>query len=131
IYVADWHDTGECHNNDKTHPSGRIYKVRFGQVAAKAVDLSRASDEELIQLQLDRNDWNARQARRMLQERAAGDKLAGKTRMLLKKLLSSDQATHRLRGLWALHVTGGVEEADLLRLLDTQDEVLRGWAIRL
>jgi len=131
IYVADWHDTGECHNNDKTHPSGRIYKVTFGQVAPKAVDLSTASDEELVRLQTDRNDWNARQARRLLQERAGAGKLDGKARMFLKKLVSSDQASQQLRCLWALHVTGGVEEAELLRLLDNPNEVLRGWAIRL
>jgi putative membrane-bound dehydrogenase-like protein len=131
VYVADWHDTGECHNYDKTHPSGRIYKVTFGLPAARAVDLSKASDTELVKLQLGKDDWHVRQARRVLQERAASDKLTNKTRLLLKELLHSKVATHRLRGLWALHVTGGVEEAELLRLLESPDEVLRGWVVRL
>ena len=49
IYLAssDWNDTGECHNYDKVHPSGRVYKVTFGQPAPQALDLARASDEEL------------------------------------------------------------------------------------
>ena len=38
--------------------------------AAKPVDLTKLTDEELVELQLHRNDWHVRHARRMLQERA-------------------------------------------------------------
>src|SRR5262249_7289333 len=37
VYLADWCDTGECHNYDKVAPRGRLYKVTFGQ--PKAVEV--------------------------------------------------------------------------------------------
>ena len=33
--------------------------------------------------------------------------------------------------MWALHVTGGLTEADLVALLDDASEYVRGWAITL
>ena len=54
VYVLDWSDIGECHENDGVHrTSGRIYRVRYGKIdPAKALtkDLGVASDAELVQL---------------------------------------------------------------------------------
>src|SRR3954464_11056928 len=80
VFVSDWHDTGECHNYDKTHPSGRVYKVTFGRPEAARADLEAAGDGELVRLQLHRNDWWVRHARRLLQERAAAGPLGGPAR---------------------------------------------------
>src|SRR6516164_7504017 len=57
VYLSDWHDTGECHNNDKTHPSGRIYKITYGKPKKVEVDPAKLSDAELIKLQLHKNEW--------------------------------------------------------------------------
>src|SRR6185503_13680018 len=76
MYVADWHDTGECHNYDKTHPSGRIYKIEYGKTKFVEVDLSKKTDKELVELQGSDNEWYVRQSRRLLQERAALKKLS-------------------------------------------------------
>ena len=43
----------------------------------------------------------------------------------------SDKVTHRLRALWALHVTGGLEEKWLMRQLENPNQHLRVWAVRL
>ena len=43
MFVSDWHDTGECHNYNKTHPSGRIYKVTYGKPKQSHVNLAAAS----------------------------------------------------------------------------------------
>src|SRR5262249_28326068 len=40
MYVADWHDTGECHNYEATHPSGRVYHVTFGPLKSGKIDLA-------------------------------------------------------------------------------------------
>src|SRR5205085_4719403 len=80
VYVADWCDTGECHNYQVAHQtSGRIYKVTYGKVEHRPVNLAKLSDAELVKLHLHKNDWHVRHARRLLQERAAAGKLAKET----------------------------------------------------
>jgi hypothetical protein len=39
--------------------------------------------------------------------------------------------TRRLRALWALHITEGLRDADLVALLDDRDEYVRAWAVQL
>src|SRR5581483_348411 len=66
VYVADWTDIGECHETDGVHrTSGRIFKITYGQPKAPTIaDVSRLSNAELVRLQLYKNDWYVRQARR-------------------------------------------------------------------
>ncbi len=79
-------------------------------------------------MQLHRNDWYVQHARRLLQERGPDAAVhAG-----LKRLLAGQtDDTRRLRAIWALHVTGGLTEADLVALLADPSEYVRGWAITL
>jgi putative membrane-bound dehydrogenase-like protein len=132
IFVDDWHDTGECHNYDQVHPCGRIFKVNYGKPNLPAFDLTRKSDDELVRLQLHKNDWHVRHARRLLHERAAAGTLSKDVPTKLQKMLASQtEATRRLRALWALHVVGGTDEAGLLGLLEAKEESVRVWAVRL
>jgi putative heme-binding domain-containing protein len=132
VYVADWCDTGECHNYvevDRTN--GRIFKINYGKPKPFTGDLAKLSDEELVQLQEHKNDWFVRHSRRLLQERAIAGKLDKRTRIDLQKVLSESKDTkHRLRALWYLHVTGGLEDAETLTLLDESWD-LAPWAIQL
>jgi putative membrane-bound dehydrogenase-like protein len=132
VFVTDWTDTGECHNYaevDRTN--GRIYKVAYGRPMPWSGDVAKLSDEELVKLQLHKNDWQVRHARRVLQERAAAGKLGAKTHDHLWKMLQDNSdVTRKLRALWALHVTGGLEEKQLLGLLGHESEYVRAWAIR-
>jgi putative membrane-bound dehydrogenase-like protein len=133
VFVSDWTDTGECHNYDKVdQTNGRLYKVTYGKVSPYQGDVSKLSDAELVQRQLHKNDWHVRHARRVLQERAAAGRLTKGTREALVKILKENpDVTRQLRALWALHVTGGLEEKLLLELLDHPQEYLRGWAVQL
>ena len=134
VFVSDWCDTGECHNYQNiTETTGRIYKVTYGKPAAVEVDLAKLSDEELVKLQLHKNDWWVRHARRLLQERAKDGKLDREKVLppLVKMLREEKETPLRLRALWALHVIGGLDEKALTRLLDDADETVRGWAVRL
>jgi hypothetical protein len=74
VYIADWSDTGECHDHDGVHrTSGRIYKLTHGRIPPKpAVDLYHASNQELIAHLFEPNAWWPRTARRILTERFAG-----------------------------------------------------------
>ncbi|HEX3313888.1 MAG TPA: PVC-type heme-binding CxxCH protein, partial [Gemmataceae bacterium] len=71
VYVSDWSDTGECHTYKPNVDTGRIYRISYGHAKDEPVDLAKASDLELAKLQFDGNEWYARHARRLLQERAA------------------------------------------------------------
>jgi|SRR5579883_298792 len=133
VFVSDWSDTGECHTYKPDKTSGRIYKISFGMPNTKPVDLEKLSNAELVGLQLHKNDFFVRHARRILQERAAKPDWKGKeVHAALRKMLDSQRETpQRLRALWALHVTGG-RNAELLRgLLNDPSEHVRGWAIQL
>jgi putative membrane-bound dehydrogenase-like protein len=132
VFVSDWHDTGECHNYDKVHPSGRIYKVTYGKPTVPKVDVPALSDEQLVRLQLHKNDWWVRQARRLLQERAFAGKLGKSVRpQLMTHLREQTSVPRKLRALWALHVTGPLDEKTLLGLLDSPHDTIRVWVVRL
>ena len=68
----------------------------------------------LARFQLHKNDWYVRTARRLLQERAVAGKDLGEANALLREVLASNpEVSRRLRALWALHATGGLDEAAL------------------
>jgi len=134
IYVSDWSDTGECHDNDGIHrSSGRIYKICFGENQPNAiVDISQQETAELIKHQLSSNDWLARMSRRVLANRANHTALDGNSVSALKTIVQNDvNPVHRLRAVWTLHVTNTSDTAQLTRLLGDSDESIRVWAIRL
>ncbi len=133
VYVSDWCDTGECHNYDKiTATTGRVFKVVYGRPTPVAVDLARQSDEQLVRLQLHKNDWWVRQSRRLLQERAGAGTLDPSVRKQLLSLLAGQtEVPRRLRVLWALFVTGGLDDQTLTGLLDDRADAVRAWAVRL
>ena len=133
VYVSDWSDTGECHDFDGVvAESGRIFKVSYGQHRPVPVDVARLPDAQLVELQLHRNDWHVRHARRVLHERAASGKLAPSTHAALAKILDENgDVTRKLRALWALYVTNGLDAARLTKLLDHPEEHVRAWAVRL
>lgn len=134
VVMTDWSDNGECHDRDGVHRnSGRIYKISWGAPRRVAVDLRRASLDELVQLQAHRNEWYVRQARRVLQERATAGVAMGPVHTGLRELFAQAETTSafRLRALWALYVTEGLEPSWLLEQLSHRDEHVRHWAVRL
>jgi len=134
-YMIDWYDRNQCHHGQvdgHDRSNGRIFKISYGKPQPVKVDLKKKSDHELVDLQLEKNDWYVRQARRILQERAAAKKLNRETRPALEKIaFRHADATRRLRGLWALHLTGGLSEEQLLHALHDDHPAVRGWAIQL
>src|SRR5205823_4173778 len=81
VYLIDWYDRNQCHHgnyegHDRTN--GRIFKISYKDAKPVRVDLTKKSDLELVELQLCKNDWYVRQARRILHERAAAGRLDGK-----------------------------------------------------
>src|SRR5262249_6598605 len=134
VFVSDWSDTGECHTYKPHTDNGRIYKISYGTPDKGRVDLTKKSDDELVRLQASRNDWEVRDARWLLQERAAtagwkGDGVHAALRAMLAS--TSLDVPQRLRALWALHVTGGLVSKQMQALLDDPSEHVRAWSIQL
>jgi putative membrane-bound dehydrogenase-like protein len=137
VYVIDWYDSQECHGQTVSgQDTGRIYRISYGDPKPYRGDLSKLSSLELANLQSSRNEWLVRHAQLNLAERVAQGSLAGEelkeVHNALRKLLAEQPETGRkLRALWALHTTGGADDALLAELLAHEDEYLRAWAIQL
>lgn len=133
VYLIDWYDKNACHRSTPEiwdRSNGRLYRVSYGDQPPVRVALDQLDNAQLVQLQLHRNDWYVRTARRLLQQRAIdGDVSAA--RASLTQMLQQPSATRRLRALWCLHVTGGVEPQILIDLMADADEHVRYWAVQL
>ena len=133
VFASDWSDTGECHSvkNTRRH-TGRIYKITHGSPNWRPVDLASRADAELVRFQHHRNDWFVRHARRLLQERAAAGRDMTDVHVRLREMFFTERRTpQKLRALWALHVTDGIDDAFLTEQLKHRDENVRAWAIQL
>jgi putative membrane-bound dehydrogenase-like protein len=131
VYAIDWYDKNQCHSpNPDVHNKtmGRIFRISHENDQWVKVDLSKASDSELVKYQLHPNDWYVRQARVILQERGPDKKVHRALKAILEK---NPDVTRKLRALWALHVTKGLTEKDLMKLLADDNEYMRSWAIQL
>lgn len=133
VFASDWSDTGECHSvKDTRRGTGRIYKIVYGTPKPLLEDLAQLSDQKLVELQLHRNEWYVRHSRRLLQEHAAQGREMGEIHAALLKMYAEQaDVPRRLRALWTLYVTGGLDDSFLCKQLDQESEYLRAWAIRL
>lgn len=131
VYAIDWYDKNQCHStnpdvHDKT--MGRIFKITHENDKWVKVDLTKASDKQLVNYQLRANEWYVRQSRQLLQERGPNKKV----HKALKDILANNpDVTRKLRAIWALHVTQGLTEKDLMNLLTNDSEYVRSWVIQL
>jgi putative membrane-bound dehydrogenase-like protein len=134
VFVSDWSDTGECHTYKPHTDNGRIFKISYGTPDRGRVDLTKKTDDELVKFQASRNEWEVRHARRLLQERAAapgwrGDAVHRALRAMLES--TNRDVPQRVRAVWALHVTGGLDSKQILTLLADPNEHIRAWSIQL
>ncbi len=133
VFASDWSDAGECHDHDGIHrTSGRIYKLTYSVAKRRAAaNLTTQTDVDLANFQASANDWEARQARRVLADRSRLGKVSAEGRDALRKLAMTDASdVTRLRALWALHISGGFGPGVLQQKLSGSEHE-RAWAIRL
>ncbi|MBL9151964.1 MAG: VCBS repeat-containing protein [Verrucomicrobiales bacterium] len=132
LVMIDWYDQQNCHRRDAElwdRTNGRIYAIEYGEPQRKkAPDLSAATDDDLVAALFSRNDWEATLSRRVLQERAASEKLGAETvAALIDRSRSADQP---LRALWALLAIDRADEAAVTSWTQHADESVRAWAVR-
>ncbi len=143
VYIIDWYDQQHCHNPNTERwdrSNGRIYRIQWDPTyKPMRIDMTAFSNEQLIEQQFRsersmnlRNEWFARTARRLLQERAAEGKLGDISNTLSAKLLSHPSPKVRLAGYWIAHSTGIPSLGMLIpRALDDNDEHVRAWGVQL
>ena len=134
VFISDWSDTGECHENDGVHrTSGRIYKITYGTPAKpKVADITTLADMDLVPLLFDHNEWYSRQARRDLADRVSnGRSLKAVGAAVLKRYNEAGDPATKLRAMWALNTLGASTPDWLLKQTRAPDEHVRSWAVRL
>lgn len=115
IYTSDWHDIQTCHNRtpeiwDRT--DGRLFRIRYGDVQPYKFDLHAESDLQLVERLESSNEFFARQAQRILQERAANGSLdiESVSNVLWETIMTTDEdGPDPLRQLWAGSVTDTID----------------------
>lgn len=133
VYLADWSDIGECHENDGVHrSSGRIFKITYGTPKPfEIADVSKLTNAELVSAQTNAEEWLVREARHTLQERAAAGDSMTDVHAALRKMFDKDpNPDHKLRALWSLAVTDGADADWLMAHLKHPEESIRVWSVR-
>jgi putative membrane-bound dehydrogenase-like protein len=130
VFINDWYDKVPCYQQRDyvDRSNGRMYKIVYRGVQPVHPDLTKATDAELVQMQLNENEWYVRHARRLLQERGANPAVRGALEKILRE--TSDEPK-QLRALWALHGVGGLGESLGLELLAQPQEYVRAWTVQL
>ena len=134
ILVADWSDTGECHNYDKADGvTGRIYRIApRGIRTAKGIRPADLKDMELLPYLASGDAWMEEQVRLTLRDRLDAQLLDPAVRKkLAETALKGAQPRERYTALWALANLGAVPVEVLAGLVNDPDETVRGWAARL
>jgi putative membrane-bound dehydrogenase-like protein len=134
VYIADWTDVGECHENDGVHrTSGRIYRLVGGSAEKTIPDLEQLSNSELIDLSISQDGTTGRLARRILQERSSNGKVAKEEGLAIVQRFDPQPPASiiaRTRSLWTINAISGPGSAVLLGMRDS-DEHSRCIAVRL
>ncbi|MBX3411743.1 MAG: c-type cytochrome [Pirellulales bacterium] len=135
VFIADWSDTGECHDHDGVHrTSGRIYKLTYETPPALAAfDLAQRTNLELCEQFTAANAWWPRQVLQQWRARAASGQKMSDVAAWLNALPAQegDTAQRRLQRLWGLAAIDQLDEPQLLAALDDPAPEVRAWGVRL
>ena len=130
VYIADWFDIRLSHlsprdNWDKSN--GRIYRLKAKDAKPiQPFDLSKLTSKQLVETLSHPNEWFREQAKRLLADRRDPSVVP-----VLKNLVQSSQGQLALEALWAVHLSGGWDNAFALQQLKHPDEYVRCWTVRL
>lgn len=130
VYVADMYEQRIDHSShyagriDKG--SGRVYRLRGkGTKTLPPFDYAKLSSRELLGLLGHADKWHRQTALRLIADR--------KDKTLIPALKQSiERVTGQLalESLWALHLSGGLDDEAALKTLDHPDPYVRLWTAR-
>lgn len=131
MYLSDFYDQRTAHPDPDANwdvSNGRIYRIAPPDTpTAGAVDIAAMESTKLIELLRHPNRWFADRARVELAARR-DQEIVPMLRAAAAQALDEPGA---LQGLWALHVSGGFDEATARALLGHDSESVRMWTVRL
>ncbi len=114
LFMIDWYDKNQCHHNDVERPRPHQRPHLQGQLRQTPARAGRISPSEaartLVALQSSPNEWYARHARRILQERGPNAEAEPACSATLGAR-PRDQPAVALRILLAQHAVGGLSDA--------------------
>jgi putative membrane-bound dehydrogenase-like protein len=135
LYILDWYDRYHCYQDANRDPAGidrlkgRLYRVRYKDTprAPKGLDLSKETDDQLIERLSAKNDWTRWTATRLLQERVSEE-----TRGKLQRMVKAQETSGSLRrqAYFALIGIPRPKGAPLASASPTDDAVLLAWEMR-
>ena len=131
VYIADWTDVGECHENDGVHrTSGRIYRVAYGNPNI-TVDFNKKTMVSLVTTLVGSNEVESRFSRRLLQEMRESESAAEVQKMLEDLAVTSPEERVRLRAIWGLNSLGKMNDDWLVGRFEDPSEHVRTWVARI
>lgn len=128
VYVIDWTDTQHCHNPEDEkwdRSNGRIYRISWKETYKPVkVNLDKMSARQLVESQLTGTDWEARMARKKLQEIQDAD---------VSKIYGLENKADMvwLRALWTLASLSRFEGPIVQQSVEHPNDIVRSWAIQL
>lgn len=133
VYFIDWYDAEQCHVPDPAahdRGNGRIFKVSYGEQKPPSPDLGQLGIVNLLAMQLTGNEFQARMARRLVQELASAKDAELPLLEIGEALRDADEAT-ALRLLWTMHAIGTLPSKELETQLGDKREYVAAWTIQL
>ena len=133
IYVADWYDFQvnhyRNHEGQISKEDGRIYRVRGADTKPgyAPFDLTKQSSPALVELLRGNNRWTRETALQILGDRHDASLIPS----LRQTLAARTTGQFALEALWALNLSGGLDDATALTLLTHPDPYVRLWTVRL
>ncbi|GAC1469543.1 MAG: c-type cytochrome [Isosphaeraceae bacterium] len=134
LYILDWYDRYHCYQDANRDPEGidrlkgRLYRVRYEKTPRRAgFDLSKQSDDALIELLGSSNGFDRETARRLLAERDASSSSARLQSIVLDSKVSRRT---RMNALWSLISRTSLDPEFHRNLLADSDPGLRAWGVR-
>lgn len=136
VWVIDWSDTGECHDDDGvSRSSGRVFELRYGQARRKAGRRELPTTlEGSLELAIGGESWWSRRALVWMADSALSgtpQKLERGRQVARDALASATDSRTRVRAIWAENALGRIDSARLLELLQHEDSAVRVWGVRL
>lgn len=131
VYIADWYDSRLSHVDPKDtwhKSSGRIYRIsKIGSAGVPAdFNFSEMDNNTLINCLSHSNKWYRQQALRQFADRKDPSSLPP-----LNQLFEKGNDQEALEALWAINLSGGLNDDFASTALNHHDPFVRMWTIRL
>jgi putative membrane-bound dehydrogenase-like protein len=131
IYVADLYeqriDHGAHYQGRVDKTNGRVYRLHGkNHPVTEKFDLSKLSSQQLIKVLENPNKWYRQTALRLFGDRRDQSVIAP-----LRSLVQEESGLLALNALWALNLSGGLDEDFAAIALRHKDPYVRSWTTRL